>query len=320
MTEMERLLQVIQNIDAENKNLLVNPVVELKRDDEEEHKGSDLFRELVERKTLEEHTNFSQFEILNLWHKVEPKIGAHRRRGPRPKVSYLDSMIILLIFYKSALDFDHIAAFINKKSNTIVNAINRIRPLVLEALTESWWSQRRRPVPVPESDYPHIGLLIDSTSLQVFRPKGRFEEAIAYYDGKNKMYALKKEVAVMATEPHFALFSSDGFVGSKHDYSYFVENYAVYLDYLKKTTEEKRALLNDRHAFWSVCQDKGYIGPAEDTREIRRIIPRKNVRSIEDSSFNNYISGLRGNVERFFGRLKMLWKISKVCLDVFYFN
>jgi hypothetical protein len=60
------------------------------------------------------------------------------------------------------------------------------------------------------SKFAYIALLADSTSFEVFRPKGRFEEQKHYYDGKNKMYAVKKEVAVMAHAPHYALFFSKG--------------------------------------------------------------------------------------------------------------
>ena len=116
---------------------------------------------------------------------------------------------------------------------------------------------------------------MDSTSLEVFRPKGRYEEVKSYYDVKNGMYALKKEVAVMASPPHFispCLFPKVCFLGSKHDYQFFKENYSVYLDYLRKEVAERKQLLNDEPAFWGVCQDKGSTGPAEDTPEIGRVI------------------------------------------------
>jgi hypothetical protein len=37
------------------------------------------------------------------------------------------------------------------------------------------------------SNFAFIGLLGDSTSFEVNRPKGRFEEQKHYYDGKNKV-------------------------------------------------------------------------------------------------------------------------------------
>ena len=132
------------------------------------------------------------------------------------------------------------------------------------------------------------------------------------------MYALKKEVAVMASPPHFispCLFPKVCFLGSKHDYQFFKENYSVYLDYLRKEVAERKQLLNDEPAFWGVCQDKGYTGPAEDTPEIRRVIPRKNGRH-EERKANQEISNIRVHVERFFGRFTQLWKVAQVLFFV----
>jgi hypothetical protein len=88
---------------------------------------------------------------------------------------------------------------------------------------------------IPTERYRHVALLGDSTSLEVYRP-GRFEEAKAYWDGKNGIYALKKEVCVMASPPHFAMFASKAFLGSTHDYYL---NYREYLPYLKKNCTRK---------------------------------------------------------------------------------
>ena len=41
--------------------------------------------------------------------------------------------------------------------------------------------------------------------MEVYCLKTRFEEAKVYFDGENKIYGLKKEVAVLAQKPHFAL-------------------------------------------------------------------------------------------------------------------
>lgn len=68
-------------------------------------------------------------------------------------------------------------------------------------------------------------MCVDTTSQEVYRPKGRFEEAKHYWDAKNHIYALKKQVAVMAHEPHYALFLSPGVVGSQHDYTTFKVNF-----------------------------------------------------------------------------------------------
>jgi len=146
---------------------------------------------------------------------------------------------------------------------------------------------------IPTERYRHVALLGDSTSLEVYRP-GRFEEAKAYWDGKNGIYALKKEVCVMASPPHFAMFASKAFLGSTHDYSHHKSNYREYLPYLKKTAQEKRALTEDnQHDFWAMVLDKGYIGPPQDTPHLRRITPFKPAGTTREKEVNQVANKIR---------------------------
>ena len=46
----------------------------------------------------------------------------------------------------------------------------------------------------------YVALLANSVFIYVFRPRYPFNEANTDWDGKNKIYALKKEVAVMASK------------------------------------------------------------------------------------------------------------------------
>lgn len=59
------------------------------------------------------------------------------------------------------------------------------------------------------------------------------------YDGKNSIYALKKEVAVLASPPHYAMFSQPFGLGSEHDYKLFKLNYKAYTSYLQKLANEQ---------------------------------------------------------------------------------
>ncbi|KAL6054116.1 Conserved oligomeric Golgi complex subunit 3 [Balamuthia mandrillaris] len=167
---------------------------------------------------------------------------------------------------------------------TVEAAINRIRPILLEVLEDRWWQgNRRRPIPLMDEDetlsqYAHIALLVDSTSVEVFRPNNSlFEEGKHYFDGKNRIYALKKEVAVMASPPHFALFSFPGAPGARHDYSILKEHYSAYIPYLTKSAQETAMIhrVDGNETSWSALFDKGYVGPAQDTPGFRRITIKK---------------------------------------------
>ena len=308
---MDHFLKHIERENKRQQELLDAPPPAPPIEEKNEHPDSPIFNKLIENKTIATFTNFNKNELLDLYQRCIPFFAAARGRGPRPKTSNLDSLIVLLSCYKSGLDSARLAAAFNIKEPTLRDLINRVRPILNVTLRDTWWNRRMRPSPAP-GNYPHVALLIDSTSLEVFRPHGRFDEAKIYFDGKNGIYALKKEVAVMANAPHYALFSSAGFVGSRHDYQHFKTNYEVYLEYLTKTLDERKAIPNDAPAFWSVCLDKGYIGPAEDTPEIRRITPRKVIRDDEEKKDSEHISALRVKVECFFGRMTSIWLITKV--------
>jgi len=118
------------------------------------------------------------------------------------------------------------------------------------------------------SSYPYIALLVDSTSIEVYHPRGRFEEAKSYFDVKHGIYALKKEVAVSASAPHYALFFQQAQVGSIHDYAIFKSNYQCYLSYLLKTHEEKNLIRTDSNEpSLAILGDRAYIGPDTDTQK-----------------------------------------------------
>eukprot|EP01112_Ceratiomyxa_fruticulosa_P024316 TRINITY_DN989_c0_g1_i1.p1 TRINITY_DN989_c0_g1~~TRINITY_DN989_c0_g1_i1.p1 ORF type:complete len:183 (+),score=34.81 TRINITY_DN989_c0_g1_i1:554-1102(+) len=168
-----------------------------------------------------------------------------KRKGGPLMFSWADHVVLYLIWAHNGFDIDKLAGWLRYQTTTVSNAINRIRPLLHQYLTHFWTSSRRRPRPVPFSSLSHIGLLMDSTSVEVFRPTGCFEEAKKYWDGKNKNYALKVEVAVMASAPHFCFFVSKGVPASIHDYTLHLMNFASYISYLLKTPAEQLLLLDD---------------------------------------------------------------------------
>ena len=239
-----------------------------------------------------------------------PYILQHRKEGPLPKITYPDAPIILLNFYKTSLEIDKLAIFLEKKPSTLQNAINRIRPVLLDCLKNDWCSNPPRPRPLNDTYFPHIALLIDSTSIEVFRPKAPFSEAKIYWDTKNHMYALKKEVAVMASKPHYCIFIQKFFVGSRHDYENFKETYHTYLEYLRKKTDELVSIPEDHLNYsWSVLLDKAYIRPESATEGLRKITPKKNVNTYIDTLQNFDKNKIRVAIECFFGRTKKLWKM-----------
>ncbi len=140
---------------------------------------------------------------------------------------------------------------------------------------------------------------------------GRFSEAKPYWDGKNKIYALKKEVAVSACQPHYALFSSPAFRGGEHDFTGLQRHYSGYVEYLKKNPDEQAVTAADGSNLWILLADAGYLGDASKTPGIRKVALQKpsNLRTSEQIQSQHDLSVVRSSVERFFGRLQRLWGV-----------
>ena len=161
-----------------------------------------------------------------------------------------------------------------------------------------------RPKPLP-SNYPYTGWFD-------FYCRGRFEEAKIYFDAKNGIYALKKEIAVSASPPHYALFFQEAQVGSIHDYTMFKYNYQCYLNYLLKTPDEKNLIHSDANdPNWAILGDRGYIGPDTDTPDLRRVKMVKNSSFQSEIDRNAELGRIRVPIECWFGRLKKLWKFAR---------
>jgi hypothetical protein len=84
----------------------------------------------------------------------------------------------------------------NITSNRVEDNINRIRPILHSALTSKWFHEILRFQPLMNTPFPHINIIINIYTIQCFKPKVLFEEAKIYWDGKNKIYGLKNEVAI----------------------------------------------------------------------------------------------------------------------------
>ena len=62
----------------------------------------------------------------------------NRKRGPMPKISWLDGIIHLLTLYKTGDSIENLSAFCGYSSTTFRDAIDRARKALLPALKEKW--------------------------------------------------------------------------------------------------------------------------------------------------------------------------------------
>jgi hypothetical protein len=178
-SQLEEQVHHLQEIDVSE-----DLVEEHQSFEEEERDG--LLKELVENDTLERLAIFPEELLWDMKHSVEIFANRDRKRGPKPTISIMDSLLIMII----SLDFEKLSAFLGVATTTIKSTIERMRPYIYEGLKLRWWKDRLRPKPLSDNKYGYIGLLIDSNSVEIFRPRGHFDEVMMYWDGKNKMYAL----------------------------------------------------------------------------------------------------------------------------------
>lgn len=255
-------------------------------------------------------TNFNEEEVRQLYQLLLPEEAANRRRGPRPKSSLMDSLLCYLWWAHTGLDYGSLATVFHLKEGRFEDNINRVRPMLLSALRKRWIEPRPRPQPLMDTAYPFVGLLVDSTTVHTFMPKKPFDEAKIYFDGKNGIYGLKKEVGVMAHSPHYALFFTPKQVGSMHDYTIHKNHFAQYLEYLEKEPDESVVLATDHaSSSWAALMDKGYVGPPSDTPGLRRIAIQRGRLPPAASVEREALKRIRVPIERWFGRQQSLWHI-----------
>ena len=131
MTGLELLEDTLAKIEEDITHLSSEDVIneEDEREYEDENKG--LIWERLERNNKWElYTNFTEDQILQLYRCMVPHIHSNRKRGPLPKISYADGLIIILTFYKTGLEFDKLAEFVGVKPTTLKNTIERLRPIL----------------------------------------------------------------------------------------------------------------------------------------------------------------------------------------------
>ncbi|KAH7818711.1 uncharacterized protein MONOS_2147 [Monocercomonoides exilis] len=153
----------------------------------------------------------------------------------------------------------------------VSNSIREIRPYLLRVLDDIFKNPPRPPKFISE-DFPSVALLVDATTVRCSVPVGDFDDARQLFDGHHNSYSMKFEVAVSAWPPFKALFVSDSVPGGFHDVSLFRSGKHRYIEYLKKTEEEKIGnSVHDQNDSWSIMADKGYQGHFIDINVITPI-------------------------------------------------
>ncbi len=250
-----------------------------------------------------ELTGFNREFIVHWVELMHPYAMNARKRGPMPKSSLSDALLCYLVYLHIDADQPTLAKTLSVGISQFTGNLVRIRSILNSALKEKWPQMAPRPLEDAERPIYEIGLLVDVTTVESFRPKGKFGEVKHYFDEHHKVYGLKKEIAVTSARPHVCTSVTPYRPGGIDDYHIHKDYFSLHMDYLRKTPEERRESKDrDDHPFWGVLADKKYIGPAADTPNERRSTPMKKPITEAQKKSNKEKSKARVPVECFLGR------------------
>ena len=269
---------------------------------------STIFSELKSANSFVLFTNFSESELKSFLNRIKPYCIEPTKRGPKSKLNWVDSCLILLMYYKSYWELEKLEKFTKQSAHTITSVITRYRIIFNKFLNDEWLKTKRRPE-INHSNFPYVGINFDHTSIEIYKPYVEYNSAKRFFDSKNKIYAFKKGVGILPISG-YAVFIFESIPGSVHDYQDLKDHYLEIVDYLRKTeTERNNSSITDPHLSWYATFDKGYVGDeTKDTPGLRKLVPNKNPQSSEDYQRTRDIYA-NHHIERFFGRMKRLWKI-----------
>ena len=91
-------------------------------------------------------TNFTKSEISTIFYEMQSTIARMAgTRGPKPAISPLDSLLLILMMYKHGWEYVTLGFSVRKPKSTVKSAVERILPILHASLRTTWWSRRVRP-------------------------------------------------------------------------------------------------------------------------------------------------------------------------------
>ena len=176
--QFDALISYVEKLQDFDDKVLKTDIVSEKKDEV----SSPIFDKYKDN--LESITNFNSFEFEDLFHDFEPHYSSREKPGPKRTISSLDAFLILLIFYKTGLDFCSLSGLLKLNNCKVQRAINNSRPALNQMISLRWDSKKFHHKPDQMKILPEVALIVDSTTIEINRP-GSYSEAKPYFDEKN---------------------------------------------------------------------------------------------------------------------------------------
>ena len=187
-------------------------------------------------------TGFLISEFLELYSLVEKSLKV-TGRGKKPVIGPLDSFFFTLVMLKHYESWDKFAITYGVKKAGIILSINKTlerikEPFLEELIKPIYYKDEQVKKGIVLSEYPEVGLIADVTFQTRTRPKMLFKEAQYYFSGKHSAYGYKTEIAHLPNG--LAVFVSDTYAGSVHDFTIFKDSVEIYKTFLEKRSLDQR--------------------------------------------------------------------------------
>ena len=253
-------------------------------------------------------TSFTCQQFRTLYNLVEPQLVKAHSGGRRSRLSPLTIFFITLVYLKSAMPLTtlgfHMGLSLPYISTLITETVSICSPILAKTFIK--W------IHIDEyvrnrccfQNFPQCVCAVDGSVQRIPRPTVNQAE---FYSGKHHHHCVKMQVAVGPIG--LAVDVSGPYPGSVHDYKIFRDLSST--RYKIDAEKERRQRMFPGQPTVSALFDKGYIGVNNILAEPKlpyRKPPRRDL-TPQEIDYNNKIGHDRIIVERWFGRLKAVWKI-----------
>ena len=259
--------------------------------------------------------NFTCQQFMNIFNIVNPILTQAHSGGRHSKLTPKSILLITLTFLKSAMPLNNMSVQFGYSVPYLSKLITGTVFLCSQPLAIYFI----RWIPMEQyvanhclfTNFPQCICAVDGSVQEIPRPQ---ENQAAYYSGKHHFHCLKMQVAVGPIG--LAVDISGPHPGSLHDFKIFkdLSNTRYRID----AEKQRHQITNPGDPTVSALFDKGYIGVnnviAEPKLPYRKSVGRN--LTPQEIDYNNRIGQDRIIVERWFGRLKRIWRIMFECFPL----
>lgn len=244
-------------------------------------------------------TGFSSSEFIELLLLCENDIPINMGRGKQSKFTQADKFLVVLCYIKHY----ETQAKLGENFSISKAQINRIISTAAPLISTILYSKYAISLDVDDTVYEEFinaKFVMDVTIQKIWKPLGTFQERKQFYSGKHKLYGIKTLTLHQRTGLMVACWS--GVPGAVHDSVIATDNHAD----IKKMIESDGMVEEEVQIF----ADKGFIGCET---KLPVVIPYKKKPNKEltqkQGEYNKALSSHRVICERWYGRLKSLFRI-----------